>query len=191
MKTKTVITVTLALLLMGVANVPWTAAQEAAKEGETQLKPSDSYKVVFSVSELDNGRKINLRNYSMLIRAEAVPKFTSKKNLRIGSRVPYSTSTGTGTTSNSIQYQDVGMNIDCRLMPMGNGNVVVDTNWDYMTVADEQGANHGTLPPVFRQVRSSVEAFVPLDKPTVLAEMDDVASTHRYVFEVKVTKIGE
>lgn len=191
MKTKTITTVTLALLLMGVAIVPWTAAQETAKEGETQLKPSDSYKVVFSVSELENGKKINSRSYAMLIRAEAAPKFTGMKNLRIGSRVPYSTSTGTGTVSNNIQYQDVGMNIDCRLMPMGNGNVAVDTNWEYSTVADGQEAAHAVLGPVFRQVRSRIDSVVPLDKPTVLAEMDDVASTRHYVFEVKVTKISE
>ena len=191
MKTKTVITVTLSLLLMGIASVPWTAAQEAAKEGETQLKPSDSYKVVFSVSELDNGKKINSRSSTMLIRAEAVPKFTSMKNLRIGSRVPYSTSTGTGTVSNDIQYQDVGMNLDYRLMPMGNGDVVINTNWEYSTVAEGPEATHATIGPVFRQVRSQIESDVPLGKPTVLAEMDDVASTRHYVFEVKVTKISE
>lgn len=192
MKTKTIITVALALLLMGVANVPWTAAQEAAKQEEAQPKPSDSYKVDFAVSELDNGKKINSRSYSMLIRAEVVPKFTDMKHLRIGSKVPYSTSTGTGTTSNSIQYQDVGMNIDCRLMPMGNGNVAIGTNWEYTTVADAPPIDHGTQPGMlFRQVRSSVEAVVPLAKPTVIAELDDVGSTHHYVFEVKVTKISD
>jgi hypothetical protein len=191
MKTKTIITVTLAFLLMGLANVPSTAAQLAPKQEEVQPKPSESYKLDFAVSELDNGKKINSRSYSMLIRAEAAPKFTGMKNLRIGSRVPYSTSTGTGAASNDIQYQDIGMNIDCRLMPMGNGNVVIEANWEYSTVAEVQEAAHATLGPVFRQVRSRIESIVPLDKPTVLAEMDDVASTRHYVFEVKVTKISE
>jgi hypothetical protein len=190
MKTKTIIIATLALLLMGVANIPLSAAQNTATEVEPQLKPSDSYKIVFTVSELDNGKKINSRSDSMLIRAEAAPKFTAMKNLRIGSRVPYSTST-TGTGTNDIQYQDVGMNIDCRLMPLGNANVAIDTNWEYSTVADGQEAAHATLGPVFRQVVSRIDSVVPLDKPTVLAEMDDVASTHHYVFEVKVTKISE
>jgi hypothetical protein len=43
---------------------------------------------------------------------------------------------------------------------------------------------------VFRHVRSEVEAVVSLDKPAVISEVDDVASTHRYVFEVKVTRIN-
>ena len=83
------------------------------------------------------------------------------------------------------------MNIDCRLLPMGNGNVVIDTNWEYTSfdstsVEGEQGVTHS---PVFRQVGCSVEAVVPLDKPTVITEVDDVASTRHYVFEMKVTKI--
>ena len=73
---------------------------------------------------------------------------------------------------------------------MGNGKVAVGTNWEYSVVGDEQEpASHDTRPPVFRQVRNSLEAIVALDRPTVVAEMDDVASTHKYVFEVKVTKI--
>jgi hypothetical protein len=71
---------------------------------------------------------------------------------------------------------------------MGNGRVSIGTNWDYSSVEGEQARD--TKNPVVRQVRSSVEAVVPLDKPTVISEMDDVASTHRFVFEVKVTKIN-
>jgi hypothetical protein len=142
-----------------------------------------------TINELDDGKRINSRGYSMLLRADAFPKWTDRQHLRVGSRVPISTSTGTGMATNSIQYQDVGMNIDYRLVAMGNGKVTIDTNVEYSTLEGEPGANHDMLPPVFRQVRSSVEAVVPLDKLTVISEMDDVASTHHYVFEVKVTKI--
>jgi hypothetical protein len=183
MRKRIVTTVALALFLTCVASLPSAAAQEAAKESEAQLKPADSYKVEFTVNELENGKKINSRSYSMLLRAVAVPKWTDRQGLRVGSKVPIATGTGT----NSFQYQDVGMNIDCRLLPMGNGKVSIDTNWDYSSV--EGGQARDTQHPVLRQVRSSVEAIVPEDKPTVIAEMDDVASTHRYVFEVKVTKI--
>ncbi|MGD0221251.1 MAG: hypothetical protein ABSF71_02865 [Terriglobia bacterium] len=186
MRKRIVITTALAMFLTGTACLPWAAAQDTAKQVEPQPKPTDSYKVEFTVNELENGKKINSRSYLMLVRADAIPKFTDMKHLRVGSKVPYATGTG----ANSIQYQDVGMNIDCRLLPMGNGNVVIDTNWDYSSVGGEQGVNHDTQNPVFRQVRSSVEAVVPADKPTVIAEMDDVASTHRYVFEVKVTKLN-
>ncbi len=185
MRKKIVTTVALALLLTGFAALPWAAAQETPKEGTAQVKPNESYKIEFTVNELDNGKKINSRSYLMLVRAEALAKWTERQQLRVGSRVPYAFET------DKFQYQDVGMNIDCRLMPMGNGNVVIDSSWQYSGVESEQGSNHDTQHPVFRQVRNSVDAVVPLDKPTVIAEMDDVASTHRYIFEVKVTKINE
>ena len=107
------------------------------------------------------------------------------KRLRVGSKVPYAT----GTETKGFQYMDVGMDIDCRLMPMENGKVGIGTAWEYSSLGGEQG--HDTQNPVIRHVRSEVEAVVPLDKPTVISEVDDVASTHRYVFEVKVTKITE
>jgi hypothetical protein len=191
MRKRIVITLALALFMAGFASLPWAAAQEktapaesAPKEGEAQLKPSDSYKLEFTVNELESGKKINSRSYSMLIRAVAHPKWTDTKQLRVGSRIPVEMS------ADKFQYQDVGMDIDCRLLPMENGKVLIGTNWHYSSVAGEQVLNQGAQHPVFRQVSSNVEAVVPLDKPTVISEVDDVASTHRFVFEVKVTKIN-
>jgi hypothetical protein len=195
MRKKIVTTVALAMFLTGATCLPWAAAQEktapaesSPKEGEAQAKPADSYKVEFTVNELDNGKKINSRSYFMLLRAVAVPEWTNRQGLRVGSKVPIATGIFTGPGPGSFQYQNVGMDIDCRLMPMGNGRVSIGTNWDYSSVEGEQARD--TKNPVVRQVRSSVEAVVPLDKPTVISEMDDVASTHRFVFEVKVTKIN-
>ena len=184
MQKKIVMTVAVALLLAGVASVSRSSGQETAKnESEAQLKSADTYKVEFAVNETENGKKINSRSYLMLLRAEALPKWSERQHLRVGSRVPYSYEAG------KYNYQDVGMNIDCTLMPMGNGNVSIDTNLEYSSMVVEEGANRDPQHPVFRQVRSQVEAVVAPNKPTVIAEMDDVASTHHYVFEAKVTKV--
>jgi len=170
------------LFLATISPLARSAQQAPAKEAESQSKPTDSYKVEFAVNEIENGRKINSRSYMMLLRAEPLPKWTDRQRIRVGSRVPFA------TAGDSFQYQDVGMNIDCRLMPIGNGNIAIDANLEYSSLEGGPGAN--PQHPVFRQVRSGGEAVVAPDKPTVIAEMDDVASTHRYVFEVKVTKIN-
>ena len=190
MRKRIVTTVALALFLTGAAGLPWAAAQEKAvpvesttKDNETLLKSAESYKMDFTVNELENGKQINSRSYSMLLRAEAIPKWTEWGHLRVGTRVPVATG------GSNFQYQDVGMRIDCRLLPVANGKVAVATNWDYSSLATGPGFNPDPQHPAFRQVVNSVEAVVLLNKPTVVAEMDDVASTHRYVFEVKVTKI--
>lgn len=183
MRKKIVTTVGLTLLLAGVACLPWAAAQEPAKQTEAQPIPADSYKVDFTVSELDSGKKINSRSYSMRIEAPAPLKWTETRRFRVGSNVPIAVEGG-----NFKFEEDVGMSIDCRLMPMGNGRVSIDTNWKYSSLGDEQDPKHDPQHPVVREVRSDVDAVVALDKPTVISEMDDVASTHRFVFEVKVTK---
>jgi hypothetical protein len=185
MRRRIVITAALALFLTGGACLPWAAAQETAKEGEAQIKPMDSYEVEFTVNELDNGKKINSRSYSMQMPINPlrnrVPPWTEWKRLRVGSQVPIAAG------ENKFDYKNVGMNIDCRIMLMENGKVALSTNWDYSSLAGGQG--HDMPNPVIRHVSSEVEAVVPLDKPTIISQVDDVASTHRYVFEVKVTKI--
>jgi hypothetical protein len=186
MKTKTIITVTLALLLMGVANVPRIAAQEGARQDEAQSTPSESYKLDFTVSELDNGKKINSRSYSTLMRAEAAPKWTGGRSLRAGSRVPVAVG---ATNANGADDLEIGMNIDYRIMPMANGKVAVWANWQYSTV--ENALERETGHPVIRHVSPQVDALIPVNKPTIVSEVDDVASTRHYVFEVKVTKVSE
>lgn len=187
MRKRIVTTLALLTFLMGVASLPRAVAQEAAKENAAPINPSESYKIDFTVNEIENGKKINSRSYQMLLRAEAAPKWSDKQELRVGSRVPVDLGPGPG----SIQYEDVGMNLDCRLMPIANGKVILDTSWAYSALENEHGPGSDTQRPVFHQVKSGGQAVVPLDKPTVITEMDDVASSHRYVFEVKVTKVSE
>ena len=193
MQKRMAITVALALVLAGVAGLPWAAAQES-NEGNLlktgKAEPAvpitiESYNVDFTVSELDNGKKINSRSYSMQIPnistgREKIP-WTDWKRVRVGSQVPIPAG------EKGFTYKDVGMDIDCRYFLTGNGKFTMDTNWDYTSMGNDQERNNPT--PVFRHVSSQVEAVVTLDKPTVISEVDDVASTHRYVFEVKVTKV--
>ena len=183
--------VALVMVFAGVVFLPRAAAQEIKPPGtvEPALPQSIvSYNVDFTVSELDNGKKINSRSYSMQIPDipaphldSASPRWTEWKRVRVGSQVPIPAG------EKGFTYKDVGMDIDCRYFLMPNGKLTMDANWDYTSMGSDQERNTPT--PVFRHVRSEVEAVVTLDKPTVISEVDDVASTHRYVFEVKVTKI--
>jgi len=197
MKRRMVMTLTLILVLAGAAGIPRAAAQESTeapvktqgKEEATPPKSIDSYNIDFTVSELDNGKKINSRSYSMqmpnipfLRLPGGSPPWTDWKRVRVGSQIPIPAG------EKGFTYKDVGMDIDCRYFLMGNGKLTMATTWDYTSMGGDQERNNPT--PVFRHVRSEVEAVVPLDKPTVISEVDDVASTHRYVFEVKVTKIN-
>ena len=186
MQRRIVMALALVLALAGAAGIRRAAAQESAKPEAVELKSVDSYNIEFTVNELDSGKKINSRSYYMQIPNHpahtGTPPWTEWKRLRVGSQVPIPGG------EHGITYKDVGMDIDCRYFLMGNGKLTMATMWEYSSLAGDQG--QATTTPVFRHVHSDGEAVVGLDKPTVISEVDDVASTHRYVFEVKVTKLN-
>jgi hypothetical protein len=187
MKKRLIVNLSLFLVLAGAPGLRKAAAQETPKPDVPQIKSIESYNVDFTVIELDNGKKINSRSYSMQIPdnpAHGGPlPWTEWKRLRVGSQVPIPAG------EKGFTYRDVGMDIDCRYFLMENGKLDMATTWEYSSLGGEQG--HDLPTPVIRHVRSEVEAVVPLDKPTVISEVDDVASTRRYVFEVKVTKVPQ
>ncbi len=198
MSKRMVVTLTLILALAGVVGIQNAAAQENSKQQEVpskplkeedvQAKPMNSYNVEFTVNEMDNGKKVNSRSYSMLVLADDQPKWTDGRRLRVSSNVPVPV-TKNSTGGDVYQYKDLGMDIDYRLMPLGGGKIGISTVWGYTSLASDQG--HDPQAPVTRQVHAEVKAIVPLDKPTVISDVDDVASTAHYVFEVKVTKVTQ
>ena len=155
------------------------AAQNTDKEkstGAAQSKQTTAYRLEYSISELDDGKRVNGRTYALLLTEDDWGK------IRVGNRVPYSTTIG--TQASSIQYQDVGMNIDSRLREQENG-IFLRTNLEWSSVASRENSSN----PVFRQLRFDSTSVIPVGKPTVLGMMDDVTSTHRYEIEVTATKI--
>ena len=80
-----------------------SAQQEKGKEAATtEQKPVVAYRIEFNVREIEDGKRLNSRNYMMVVEDGHWGK------IRVGNRVPYQ------STEKQFQYQDVGMNIDCR-----------------------------------------------------------------------------
>src|SRR5438046_7590777 len=75
------------------------AAEESKPKQDQREKPIQPYRLDFSVNELENGKKINSRHYSIDLTAG------SANQIKIGTRVPVATG-GSGW-----QYMDVGTNI--------------------------------------------------------------------------------
>ena len=143
-----------------------------------QESPLSVYKLDFVLRELQDGKAINSRNYSMIVENRG------RGSLRTGSRVPVTVSTDKG-----IQYMDIGVNIDCGNVRAKEDNVTFNASIEVSSFAlSEQSPTSGT-PPVLRNMRAQMDAAVPVGKPTVIGIIDDANSTKRYEVAVTATKL--
>jgi hypothetical protein len=159
------------------------AAQDAAptKHASNSSEPGHSYRLDFTINELEDGKKINSRQYSMNLNSG------DQNEIKIGTRVPVELKQG------EIQYLDVGTNIWCRLRDQ------VDISWlanDLMlnvrsdlsnfAIADQQGQS---TRPVIRQVKIDSSAIASPSKSTIIGAVDDPNSKRQFQLEVMVTKV--
>lgn len=162
------------------ANAAAQKAKQAQSEHATkQVTAADfnNYRVSYKVNELENGKTVNSRSYTMVVKAG------SSATVRIGSRVPYPVN-----TSGQFQFQDVGMNIYCQLSQQ-DGRIIVYTRIDMSSVegrASRLLSESG--PPAFGNFQMENKTVVTLGKQEFVGSADEVASNHRYVIEVTVTR---
>jgi hypothetical protein len=153
-----------------------SAQQEKSKEAATtEQKPVAEYRIEFTVREIEDGKRLNSRNYMMVVEDGDWGK------IRLGNRVPYK------STENQFQYQDVGMNIDCRPRERED-SVALVIHVDFSSLAP-QTEMAPTFNPVFRTERTDVGSVVTPGKPTLVATMDDVVTNRRFEIEVTATKV--
>jgi hypothetical protein len=169
----------LALTFLGAGT---TAAPQPGKQEQTGNAAKEQanqsvniYRVSYKVNESENGKTMNSRSYVLM----AQPGKTMR--VRIGSRVPYAAG------QNVIQYQDVGVNIDCTIGEQA-ATLLVHTILDMNTVAGKETIASGISNPVFGQLRLQDTAPATIRKPAFVGSLDDMASNRHYEIEVTVTR---
>src|SRR5689334_2352589 len=178
------------LMLMFLAAGALAAQQENAKPPQEQAEKSSvvkrlaapTYKLVFSIFELQEGKKINQRDYSILVEADD----HSGNKLKIGTKVPIETGNGQFT------YADVGLELECSLAETVSNKLGLRVDLNISNLASpQQGADPRTAggQPIFRVVTQRVRAVVAPGKPQIITSMDDVNSTKRMQVEVTATKV--
>ena len=162
----------IAVVAFCLALIPTSAT---AQQDTKAPKPITAYRLEFSVRELENGKRVNSRNYMMMAEDGSFAR------IRVGNRVPFQTS------KDQYQYNNVGMNIDCRPHEQQEG-VALDVTVDISSVAppSETAPSYN---PVFRSSRSEVQTVLAFGKPTLITSLDDVESNRHYEIEVTATKV--
>jgi hypothetical protein len=141
---------------------------------ERPEKRAAAYRLDFSINELEDGKKINERHYSM----KTLDTF---QELKIGTRVPVEAEHG------SFQYLDVGTNIRSRVFD-SQGLPGLDVKVDISNFALPDQAKGGGQ-PIVRQMVISGSTLVTLDKPMLIGVVDDPNSKREFQLEVTVTKL--
>jgi hypothetical protein len=136
-------------------------------------KPVHAYRLDFSVKELEEGKTINTRQYSLNLNAD------DANEIKIGTRVPVESGQG------QYQYIDVGTSIWCRIGERSDGiPVSVRAEISNFAVPD-----HETGHPVIRQLKIDASTLALLGKPMIIGSVDDPNSKRQFQLEVTVTKL--
>src|SRR5271168_3341540 len=165
------------MVAMMVAGGTANAAQESnTPKGASEAgKAVNPYRVDFSVNELEDGKKINTRQYSMDLNTE------ESNEIKIGTRVPVD------IKQSEFQYIDVGTSIWSRLEERPNGlSISVRAEISNFAMADQTAAQ---TRPIIRQLSIKAGTLAQLGKPMVVGSVDDPNSKRTFQLEVTVTKL--
>jgi hypothetical protein len=164
-----------------------SASKTAAEAGE----PRHAYRVDFVLTEIEDGKRINSRQYALNMNAG------ENDQLKVGTKVPVEVKQG------EIQYLDVGTSIWCRLRDRSNteasehglrelswlGNDVmlnVTADVSNFAVPDQQGTSPR---PAIRQMKIESSTIAIVGKQMVVGVVDDPNSKRQYQLEVTVTRL--
>ncbi len=148
----------------------------ATKVGPEEEKAATAYRLDFALNEMEAGKKINTRQYSLNI----VPGSSSTNNLKIGTRIPVEIKQG------EIQYIDVGTSIWAHMAERGD-SVQLEVRADLSNFANPEQEQKGN--PLIRQLQINASTVAVLGKPMIIGVVDDPNSKRQYQLEVTVTKL--
>lgn len=177
---RTIVVAGLVLAMMAFGGSRKASAQEASttKAAEPERQ---SYRIDFSVNEVEDGKKINSRQYSMNLSAG------DGHEIKIGTRVPIEEKRGEFT------YLDVGTNIFCRLRDRSDNAwlgtdvlLSVRSEISNFAVPDQQTQS---VMPLLRQLKIEASTVAQLGKPLVVGSVDDPNSKRQFELQVMVTKL--
>jgi hypothetical protein len=154
-----------------------SATQEAQSKNQHD-KSVQPYRLDFTFNELEDGKKINSRHYSIDVTAG------SANETKIGTRVPVSIG-----PQSQYQYMDVGTNIWANLRE-GGDEVQLEVRSDMSNLDMSSAHDHYTgSAPIVRQIQINGSTLLVTGKSIVIGAVDDPNSNREFQLEVTATKL--
>lgn len=158
-------------------------AQDSAPKAAETPEPGHAYRVDFVISEMEDGKKINSRQYALNLNAG------ESDQLKVGTRVPVE------VKQSEIQYLDVGTSVWCRLRDRGwpnfswlGNDVMLNLSAEIsnFAVPDQQGQS---MRPAIRQMKIESSTIAVVGKQMVVGIVDDPNSKRQFQLEVTATRL--
>jgi hypothetical protein len=127
MKKRRILATVLAIFVIVMAAKPSLAQQNTAEKSEA-AKATGSYRLDFTVSEMDDGKTLNSRAYTMMLAGARAGQ------VRAGSRMPVQ-SARSETGPVTMSYLDIGQRIDCPIQAQQERYLVLETTVDISSMA--------------------------------------------------------
>ena len=161
------------MIMRSVLTIALMAGTGFAESAE----PPKFYKLDFVVREVESGKVINARAYSMMASTD------SNGSLRTGSKVPTPAPQGGAPAS----FIDVGTNIDCRsIKELQQHDLALFVTAEISsTVHDPATPDY----PVIRQNKWSSTVIVPIKKAALIFSSDDATTKRQLQLELTATPI--
>ncbi len=153
-----------------------SSSSTSAGSSSASGRGASTFRLDYQIFELEGGKRVNERSYTQFVNEG------SSENLRVGSRVPVPAG------EKGIQYMDVGLRINSKILEREPGDVVLESSVDVSSFAIPEQADLKTS-PVVRTLTQSVSTRPPLGRPTLLSSVDDINSRKRTQVEVTVTRV--
>lgn len=143
-------------------------------------KPVALYKLTYSITQVEDGKRTGTQHYTLLAAAG------QRMDFKEGRRVPIVTGkygSDASSPDTQFQYVDIGLNISATLTGTSLQSKVEES-----TVADEK-STVGIQDPVIRQITLQNVATVTPGKPATLGSIDIPTSTRHQDVEVLVERV--
>ncbi len=147
-------------------------------------RPRKTYRLTYTVTETDGGKRIGLQHFSMVIAAGA------KTELKQGSRVPLITGSytaGSASTQSQFTYVDIGLSVEAALDQSTDG-LNLRSKIEQSSLAEDK-SSLSTPDPIIRQSVLEGTASLTLNKPLALGSLDIPGSTRHLDIEVLLDSI--
>lgn len=170
------------IVMLVPAVIPATGQDATApKRAADPSEPGHSYRLDFTISELEDGKKINSRQYSMSLNGN------DQNEIKIGTRVPVEVKQG------EIQYLDVGTTIWSRLRDRADvswlsNDVMLNVRSDLSNFAIPDQQTQG-MRPTIRQIKIDSSVIATPGKQMVVGSADDPNSKRQFQLEVIVNRL--